>query len=79
MAWCLLRLRELERKKAQALQLSWKHKWPSSETPRQPEPTSQMLQMSPEDSGEDTEAFKGQKAEEETEEVSGTHVRTWAS
>nr|XP_023421313.1 tetratricopeptide repeat protein 16 [Cavia porcellus] len=62
-------LRELERKKAQALQLSWKHKWPSSETPRQPEPTSQMLQMSPEDSGEDTEAFKGQKAEEETEEL----------
>uniref|UniRef100_H0VDR9 Tetratricopeptide repeat domain 16 n=1 Tax=Cavia porcellus TaxID=10141 RepID=H0VDR9_CAVPO len=52
-------LRELERKKAQALQLSWKHKWPSSETPRQPEPTSQMLQMSPEDSGEDTEILPG--------------------
>uniref|UniRef100_A0A286XJ21 Tetratricopeptide repeat domain 16 n=1 Tax=Cavia porcellus TaxID=10141 RepID=A0A286XJ21_CAVPO len=60
-------LRELERKKAQALQLSWKHKWPSSETPRQPEPTSQMLQMSPEDSGEDTEAFKGTSSTSKTE------------
>ncbi|KAM6182140.1 tetratricopeptide repeat protein 16 [Erethizon dorsatum] len=64
----LLRVQELEHQKAQALQLSWKLKWPLSATPKEPEPTSQMLQVSPKDPGEDTEALEGKKAEEEKEE-----------
>ncbi|XP_013368662.1 PREDICTED: tetratricopeptide repeat protein 16 isoform X2 [Chinchilla lanigera] len=61
-------VRELERQKAQALQLSWKLKWPLPATLREPELTSQMLQVSPEDSEEDTEASEGKKAKEEKEE-----------
>lgn len=61
-------VRDLERQKAQALKLSWKLKWPLSETPKEPELTSQMLQVSPEDSGEDTEALKGKKAGKEKED-----------
>ncbi|XP_010611905.1 tetratricopeptide repeat protein 16 isoform X3 [Fukomys damarensis] len=61
-------VRDLECQKAQALKLSWKLKWPLSETPKEPELTSQMLQVSLEDSGEDTEALKGKKAGREKED-----------
>ncbi|EHB10128.1 Tetratricopeptide repeat protein 16 [Heterocephalus glaber] len=64
----LLMVWELEHHKAQALKLSWKLRWPLSATPKEPELTSQMLQISLEDSGKDTEALKGKKAGEEKEQ-----------
>ncbi|XP_023557443.1 tetratricopeptide repeat protein 16 [Octodon degus] len=61
-------VRQLERQKAQALQLSWKLKWSLSVTPKEPESPSWMVQVSPEDLWEDTEALEGKKAKEDKDE-----------
>lgn len=62
-----LRKRELERQKAQALQLSWKPRQPLLETPEKLDATPQTLQAEP----ECPEEAKG------PERVSGPHAGAW--
>lgn len=63
-----LRKRELERQKAQALQLSWKQEQPLCVTPENLDSTPQTLQAEPK---------HPQEAVGAKEEVSGPYTRAW--